>query len=208
MKFKTIYAFLRLGCLPTGLAFLWMGWELSGAWVRLLSILIGMMAASLGAFVIQNVYFSRSHTFAQPTLPYETWPLTQNRMHNSNVDLIWYRDAFYLVHAVSPFHFGTRHSRLLIKRSSEGRNWEQVAVLGGGADDIRDPKFAVIGGKLFLYVFLNRTTKPLPYTTRVTWSEDGERWGDLTSIGHEGWLLWRPKTRDGQTWYVPAYWSC
>jgi hypothetical protein len=120
--------------------------------------------------------------------------------------MVWYRDAFYLAHAASPYHFGTKHSSILIKRSTDGRIWEQVAEIGRGEEDIRDPTFAVIGEKLFLYVFLNKLTQPLPYTTRVTWTEDGKNWSDLTSIDHEGWLFWRPKTCDGQTWYVPAYW--
>jgi hypothetical protein len=88
----------------------------------------------------------------------------------------------------------------------DGRHWEQVAEIGRGQEDIRDPTFAVIGQKLFLYVFLNKSTQPLPYTTRAAWTEDGEHWSELTGIGHEGWLFLRPKTCDSLTWYVPAYW--
>jgi len=25
-------------------------------------------------------------------------------------------------------------------------------------------------------------------------------------VGPSGWLFWRPKSPDGKTWYVPAYW--
>jgi hypothetical protein len=122
------------------------------------------------------------------------------------VDLVWFRNAFYLAHARSPFHFGNAESELIIKSSADGRNWMDVAVLGQGAGDIRDPKFAVIGDKLFVYALLNREIYPLPHATRVSWTEDGRHWSALTSLGHEGWLFWRPKTRDGKNWYVPAYW--
>jgi hypothetical protein len=46
----------------------------------------------------------------------------------------------------------------------------------------------------------------LPHTTRVSWTENGNEWSDLASVGHEGWLMGRPKTCDGINWYVPAYW--
>jgi len=174
--------------------------------IKVISILAGTLASLVGGCVIQNVYFSRNGSEINPNVFLETWAITHDHMHNSNVDLTWYRNAFYLVHAVSSFHFGTVNSRLLVKRSKDGLHWEQVAVLKHDQDDIRDPKFAVIGNKLFLYVLLNRETHPLPYTTRVSWTEDGVNWSDLASIGHEGWLLWRPKTRDEKTWYVPAYW--
>jgi hypothetical protein len=216
MRPKAIYAFLRFGCLPLGVFFLWMGWTFSlpASWVavplafvKALSLLLGMLFTLTGAFVIQNVYFSRNRVQTNPNLPFETWSITHNQMHNSNVDMIWYRDAFYLAHAASPFHFGTEHCTLLIKRSADGHHWEQVTELGRDMEvDVRDPKFAVIGENLFLYVFLNRATQPLPYATRSAWTNNGTHWSRLESIGHEGWLFWRPKTRDHRTWYFPAYW--
>jgi hypothetical protein len=215
MKLKLIYAFLRFGSLPAGLFLFWMGWtlQLSPGWiavpltlVKLFILFLALLLTLTGAFVIQNVYFSRNHAQLTPNLSIETWPVTNDRLHNATVDMVWYRDAFYLAHVASLFHFGSERSTILVKRSPDGRNWEQVAEIGRGEDDVRDPTFAVIGEKLFLYVLLNKSTQPLPYTTRVTWTGDGENWSDLTNIGHEGWLFWRPKTRDGQTWYVPAYW--
>lgn len=206
MKPKIVYAFLRFGCLPTGLVLIWQGWEipLSSGWVAMLlfsakvfSLLAGIFVTSLGAFVVQNVYFSRSRLPIETRLPMKTWPITQDRKHNSNVDMIWFREAFYLVYASSPYHMGTKHSILVVKRSPDGQHWQQVAELGHEEDDIRDPKFAVIGEKLFIYALLNRETQPRPYTTQVAWSEDGSVWSALTSLGHEGWLFWRPKTRDG-----------
>jgi hypothetical protein len=212
---KQTYALLRFGCLPAGFLLIWLGWVLplsSGrvsaplALIKSINLLAGALTSLIGACVIHNVYFSRNGSEINPNVFLETWAITHDRLHNSNVDLIWYQNAFYLVHAASLFHFGTADSKLLVKRSIDGVTWEQVAVLGHDQDDIRDPKLAVIGNKLFLYVLLNRETHPLPYTTRVSWTDDGIHWSDLASIGHEGWLLWRPKTRDEKIWYVPAYW--
>ena len=207
MILKLLYATLRLGCLPLGLFLLWLVWILPLGWHRLLSLFAGLIATLVGAWVIQNISFSHNNSQINPDISIETWAITHDRMHNSNVDLTWYQDAFYLVHATSPFHFGTSASELRIKRSTDCKNWEQMAVLGRSEGDIRDPKFAVIGNKLFIYALLNTKTYPLPHNTRVSWTEDGIRWSELASIGHEGWLMGRPKTRDGNIWYVPAYWN-
>jgi hypothetical protein len=215
MQPKLIYAFLRFGCLPSGLLLVWGGRVLPSVpgWLGVLltvlelaSLLGGIFLALVGAWVLQNVYFSRNHLPLNKYLPFETWAVTADDMHNSNVDMIEYRQAFYLAHATSPFHFGTCDCELVVKRSADGKHWQEVLRLGHGLADLRDPKLAVIGDKLLLYVLLNKATQPLPYTTRLAWTGDGERWSELSSIGHEGWLFWRPKTFDGQTWYAPAYW--
>jgi hypothetical protein len=215
MNLKLIYAFLRFGCLPCGLILLGVGiWtppainntDVTGAIARVVALGVGLLLVLLGAFVLGNIYFSRNSASLNPVLDIETWAVTDDRMHNSNTDLIWFRDSFHLAYAVSPYHFGSAKCKLVVKRSTDGIRWTQVTEIKYGQQDIRDPKFAVINGILHLYCLLNHATQPLPYTTRMAWSEDGTNWSDLVSIGHEGWLFWRPKTSDGKTWYVPAYW--
>ena len=39
-----------------------------------------------------------------PVLAAEVWPVVSDGLHNSNTHLIYWRDAFYLVHARSRFH--------------------------------------------------------------------------------------------------------
>jgi hypothetical protein len=73
--------------------------------------------------------------------------------------------------------------------------------------DIRDPKLAVIGGRLFLYALPNSSTMATPEGSVLATSEDGVHWSDFAAVGPEGWLFWRPKSPDGgRTWYVAAYW--
>jgi hypothetical protein len=214
-KIQPIYAFLRFGLLPAGLILVWLACALplnleNGCLLlvigRLFGLLLGVLTALLGASVIHNVYFSYNHARINPLVSLETWAITHDRMHNSNADLTWFRDAFFLVHAASPHHFGSAESEIHVKRSNDGLCWEQVAVIKHGDDDVRDPKLAVIGGKLFLYILLNHESMPLPHTTCVTSSDDGITWPPLAELDHPGWLFSRPKTRDGKTWYAPAYW--
>lgn len=212
---KLGYGFLRFGCLPAGLLLLALGTGLPAiTWgmatpVSLFIvplILLGGLMALLGLAVIQNVYFSHNRAWVNPDLDIETWPVTQDGMHNSNVDLIVWRDAFYLVHAVSRYHFGTQACQLVVKRSTDGRQWQPVARFCSQGEDIRDPKFALIHDHLYLYVLLNQEIEPRPYRTKVSWTADGINWADLENIPQAGWLFWRPKTLDGITWYAPAYW--
>jgi len=73
-------------------------------------------------------------------------------------------------------------------------------------EDVRDPKFAIINNKLFLYFLPNKVFEPKPYDTLFCTSEDGTRWTPIQPLSIKGWLLWRPRTTDGITYYVPAYW--
>jgi len=142
------------------------------------------------------------------TLPmkFEHWDVVNDGLHNSNTDMIYWRDFFYLVHAASPFHFGNKKCRLVVMRSKDAQKWEKIVEFGADGEDIRDPKFAPIGDKLWLYALKNRDFKAEPYTSVFTVSEDGLNWPHYQKLDPEGWLFWRPKTNDGINWYTPAYW--
>lgn len=141
-----------------------------------------------------------------PAYGIETWDVVADGEHNSNTDMIAWREGFLLVHAASPYHLGTPRSRLLVKHSVDGRAWETLATLRVPGLDIRDPKLVVLDGRLFLYALPNDSVYATPEGTVLATSADGVRWSDFEPIEPEGWLFWRPKTPDGATWYVPAYW--
>jgi hypothetical protein len=163
---------------------------------------LGLIGGGLVAY-----WLARPNTASvDPRLELWTWDAVADGTHNSNTDLIHWNDTFYLVHQTSPFHFGTSRSRLIVRTSQDARHWTNVAELRASRGELRDPKFAVIGDRLFLYALGNMTWDAEPYTTFYTSSEDGRAWSDLTEAEPQGWLFWRPKTLDGTTWYVPAYW--
>lgn len=140
----------------------------------------------------------------------ESWPAVDDGLHDSNTDLLHWRGAFWLVHAASPWHLGSARCRLVLRRSTDARTWQEVAELRLRGQDIRDPKFALIGGRLHLYALANRGLSAKPHRTVLATSEDGEHWSELrpveiTNEASDGWLLWRPKTQDGKTWWVAAY---
>ncbi len=139
----------------------------------------------------------------------DSWDVIADKMHNSNTDMIGWQGQFYLAYVSSPFHFGSSKSTLHIQRSSDlGRTWSEVTTFtAGGGEDIRDPKLAVIGSRLFLYALKNVTFTAEPFITVYSSSEDGSHWNAFETVsGLDGWLFWRPKTRDGVTFYNAAYW--
>jgi hypothetical protein len=148
----------------------------------------------------------RNKAFINPGLEMETWDVVADGAHNSNTDLVHFNGWFYLAHQTSPWHFASEESRIIVRKSGDARHWEKVTEFQAPGEELRDPKFAVIGGRLFLYALRNRTWEPAPYTTVYSASEDGASWGPLTDIRPEGWLFWSPETLDSATWYVPAYW--
>ncbi len=88
-----------------------------------------------------------------------------------------------------------------------GHTWEEVDTFNPSGEDIRDPKFAVINGRLFLYALKNTSFVAEPYLSVYSYTEDGKTWTPFETVaGLDGWLFWRPKTQDGVTFYNAAYW--
>ncbi len=144
----------------------------------------------------------------------KTWKAVADGTHNSNTDLTFWDGWFYLCHQTSPYHLGSSRSRLLLWRSRDAREWEKVTEFKAERGEYRDPTFAQIKGRLFLYVLPNLTRMAEPVTTVYSSSKDGSKWRQFKEVEQPGWLYWRPKpapsaaegTLDNETWYVTAYW--
>lgn len=138
----------------------------------------------------------------------ESWDVTHDKMHNSNTDMIEWQGKFYIAYVSSPFHFGNDASVLHVKRSGDkGHTWEEVDQFNPPGEDIRDPKFAIISNRLFLYALKNTSFVAEPYLSVYAFTENGSEWTEFKSVaGLDGWLFWRPKTQDGITFYNAAYW--
>jgi hypothetical protein len=154
----------------------------------------------------------------EPRLGLESWDLVADGEHNSNTDLLLWRGSWWLVYAASPYHMGTPRSRLVVRRCDDpeprpGSRWEAVAELRVAGADVRDPKLAPIGDRLFLYALVNHGFYAIPSGSVLATSEDGVRWSAFEPVGPEGWLLWRPKrvpdaaAEGGPLWYTSAYWK-
>jgi hypothetical protein len=163
-------------------------------------------AAVLLGTLLAYFWLRPNRAEVDPRLELESWDVVADGEHNSNTDMIFWQGQLLLIHAASPWHLGSTRSRLLVKRSRDGRTWETLAALQVPGRDIRDPKVIEIDGRLFLYALPNEGVYATPIGTVLSTSEDAVDWTPFEPVGPPGWLFWRPKTRDGRTWYVAAYW--
>ncbi len=84
-------------------------------------------------------------------------------------------------------------------------NWQEIRRFDGAGEDIRDPKLGIINDRLYVFALLNKRFDPEPYKTIVAHSDDGIAWTSFEDVAPAGWLLGRPVTTDGISWYAPAH---
>src|SRR5208283_2432005 len=86
----------------------------------------GASAAAL-AMLIAYWMLRPNRSRVNPAFELATWNAVADGLHNSNTDLIFWREHFFLVHAASPFHLGSKRCRLVVRRSRDARVWETIA---------------------------------------------------------------------------------
>jgi hypothetical protein len=186
--------------------------------LRLAVSLLGMLALA-SAFVVAWWALRANRAEVDGRLGVVSWPLVADGEHNSNTDLIRFRSAWLLVHAASPYHMGTPRSRLVVRRCTDAAprpdsRWEPIAELRVPGSDIRDPIFAEIDGRLFLYALTNQGFYAIPSGTVLAASDDGASWSAFEPVGPPGWLFWRVRPHPSEhtpagapIWYASAYWK-
>ncbi len=142
-----------------------------------------------------------------PELNLSDWDVVADGWHNANTDMIEWKGSYYLIYNQEPYQMGSPLSKLVLLNSSDMKSWQLVRTINNPGEDIRDPKLAVIGTRLFIYFLKNAGFIADPYATSYQYTDDGITWSSTTDIqGQDGWLMWRPKTFDGVTYYTPTYW--
>jgi hypothetical protein len=187
----------------------------------MLGALLLLLAAGAAGLAALLAWWSLRPNRARvdPRLRLESWNLVADGEHDSNTDLILWRGRWLLVHAASPYHMGTPRSRLVIRRCADpvpgpGSRWDALAELQVPGSDIRDPIFAPVGVRLFLYALTNQGFYAIPSGSVLSTSEDGERWSAFEPVGPAGWLLWRVRPHPSERGpggapllYASAYWK-
>ncbi len=167
---------------------------------------IGFFLIFVGSFV--GYWFFRPNVLQiNPKLNLSDWDVVADGWHNANTDMIEWKGEYYLIYNQEPYQMGSPLSKLVLLKSSDMISWQINRTINNPGEDIRDPKLAVIGTRLFIYFLKNAGFIADPYATSYQFTEDGITWSATTDIlGQDGWLMWRPKTYDGVTYYTPAYW--
>jgi len=165
-------------------------------------------------FVVSGLFaywFIRPNTaYLDPDLSVESWDLPMQSSHNAFTDLIsWnYDDWFYLAFRTAPSHGPTEESQIIVWKSPDTKNWYLSNEFNLTGKDVRDPKLAVIGSRLFIYIVVREigsTGSDEITTTYYSYTEDGFDWQDLKEILPKNKRFWRPKTNNSNYWYCPVF---
>ncbi len=188
----------------TGVGFLAIGFYATPWVLRLVASAIGLVVL-LPALLLLVWLLEAKRKRIITDLRMETWIVADDGEHNAFTDMLIWQDDFWLVYVSSPSHFASKKSRVVLLRSSDARNWQEVKKFDGAGQDIRDPKLGIIQGQLFLYALLNKQFDPAPYQTIAAHSKNGLDWTPFEVVMAEGWLLGRSITQDDMAWYAPAH---
>lgn len=125
-----------------------------------------------------------------------------NGEHNAFTDLCRFRGQLYLTFRSCPDgHMVHPTSSILILRSSDGEQWEQVHRFRVPLRDTRDPHFLVFRNRLFVYTgtwYSGKTTLPRDdydlnkHLGYAAWTDDGTQWhSPILLEGTFGHYIWR-----------------
>lgn len=125
---------------------------------------------------------------------------------NNNVDLAVFEGRTYMAYRTAPTHFASDKTRLVVVSSADRRQWDLDLTFGLDQSDMREPRFLVYKGTLFLY-FFRGGSDPLnfePYSIYMRMRNPDGTWTEPRTIFRPGYVVWRAKVHDG-TAYMSVY---
>ncbi len=122
---------------------------------------------------------------------------------NNNLDVARLGGRTYLAWRTSMNHFASASTRIHVVSSDDERTWRFEQSLSRDTD-LREPRFLVLDGRLFLYVS-RLGTNALAFEPRgISVSErraDGS-WTPLEDLYEPGFLAWRTRTERGRPYML------
>jgi hypothetical protein len=134
-----------------------------------------------------------------PGLPMEATPGNSN----NNLDVARLGGRVFLAWRTAPDHFASSRTEILVVSSDDERAWRFEQRLQV-ATDLREPRFLVLGDRLFLYVS-RLGTNPLafePQGVSVTERRGDGSWTALEPVETPGFLAWRTRFERGRAYMV------
>ncbi len=134
-----------------------------------------------------------------------------NGEHNAFTDLVRFQGKIYLTFRSCPDgHMVHPSASIIILRSDDAREWEQVHRFQVKKRDTRDPHFLVFKDRLFVYTGTwysgEKTISPSDYDLNkhlgyAAWSDDGTQWHSPVMLeGTFGHYIWRASQFEGRAY--------
>ncbi len=147
-------------------------------------------------------------SFVDPSLGIESWDVPMQSAHDAFTDMVYWNGEFFLSFRSAPMHSPIDDSKIVVLKSTDAKTWAISGEFSVEGVDVRDPKMAVIGTRLFIYVELRQigTFGSGEITsTQYSYTDDGETWTDLADSKPANKRYWRPKTNNSIYWYCPIF---
>ena len=126
-----------------------------------------------------------------------------NGEHNAFTDLTWFKGDIYLTFRSCPDgHMVFPTSRIIVLKSSTGKDWQEVHSFSVNNRDTRDPHFAHLKGELFVYTGTWYCGPNKPKLRNINQmvgygvsTKDGDQWSSAFMLeGTYGHYVWRTAT--------------
>lgn len=125
---------------------------------------------------------------------------------NNNLDLVKYKEKYYLAFRTAPTHFASSKTVMYVVSSTDLKQWQYETEVHVGYD-IREPRFAVYNDTLNLY-FFEGGKKKFEFDPRYIWAmrTTGKGWSERVSINLDGYVPWRLRVHN-DTLLLSAYYG-
>lgn len=126
---------------------------------------------------------------------------------NNNVDVINYKNKYYLAFRTAPSHFPSKKANMYIVSSEDFQNWKLEHTFFY-QKDIREPRFFICNDTLFLMfmTLTGKSTKFYPENIFITKTVGNGNWLDTLNIGLDGYVPWRVRNLNGKL-YLSVYYG-
>lgn len=126
---------------------------------------------------------------------------------NNNVDLVKYKDKYYMAFRTAPSHFPSKKTYLYLLSSSDFQNWKLEKSFHY-QKDLREPRFYVFNDTLFFLFFTLKgsNTQFHPEKIYISKSIGDGNWTENQDIGFEGYVPWRVREHHGKL-YMSVYYG-
>ena len=165
-------------------------------------LIIGSVLTFLTSLIIY-FYIRPNTAYINPDLEFESWEVETEYTHNAFTDMVYWKDNFYLTFRAASFHAPVEDAKIIVMKSDDAKDWKIVEEFSVKGKDIRDPKFGIIGDRLFIYNVVREIESELDKeitTTQYSFTENGKDWDHLEDIEPEDHRFWRTKTYDNKSW--------
>ena len=127
---------------------------------------------------------------------------------NNNIDIIRYKNRYYLAFRTARSHFPSRKCRMFILSSEDFQNWKVEKEFYEKIWDLREPRFFIFKDTLYFLYFTVAAShlKFRPEKIYVCKSTGNGLWSEPKDIGLYRYVPWRVREYKGKL-YLSAYYG-